>query len=278
MTNGPNWNHQWLGVLHKTLDDGRLISTRGANVRERDHVTVALNMNYPVLTVPERRLNYRFMAAEAWWILKGSDRVDELVPYNRRMAEFSDDGDTLAGAYGIRFADQIEQVVTKLEEELNTRQATLTLWTPNPPKTRDVPCTVALDFKIRDGRLNCHAFMRSSDVWLGLPYDAFSFTAMALRVIERLNYRKEDKKETLIPGTLYVTAASSHLYEQHFDSALSLLNIEGWPIGPKTPVPARLYDPASRVGDHPDADLTYRLGLLKDTSRGDPARWWEDTT
>ena len=274
MTNGPNWNGVWIDALRKTLDDGRLISTRGANVRERDHVTVSLNMNYPVLTIPERKLNYRFMIAEAWWILIGSDRIEHLVPYNTRMAEFSDNGETLAGAYGVRFVAQLGYVVGKLRDR-NTRQATITLWTPNPAPSKDLPCSIALDFKIREGRLNTHVFMRSSDIWLGLPYDAFSFTVMTCRVLERLNTMM--KSETILPGTLYITAASSHLYEKDFDAAKAIVDgsYDSLPIGPKTPLPVKFYDPLTRVGLDRHDDLIQRLGKLRDAKRGDPSRWWE---
>ena len=181
MSNGPNWNYAWIDLLRRTLADGRLIATRGKNVMERDHVTVSLNMSYPVLTVPARKPNYRFMIAEAEWILRGSNLVADLTPYNARMASFSDDGETLAGAYGLRFVAQLQHVVEKLREDPNTRQATMTTWVPNPYPSKDTPCTVALDFKIREGRLNAHVFMRSSDIWLGLPYDAFAFSMMSAR-------------------------------------------------------------------------------------------------
>jgi len=272
MTNGPNWNWVWVNVIQKTIYSGRLISTRGENVHERDHVTVELNMNYPVLTVPERKLNYRFAAAEAEWILRGSNRVEDLIPYNGRMRDFSDDGETLYGAYGPRYTSQLHYVVGKLRSDPNTRQATMTTWIGNPMKTKDVPCTVALDFKIREGRLHTHVFMRSSDIWLGLPYDAFAFSMMSMRVLENLN--TVPAAETVLPGTLYITAASSHLYDKHLDAAMEIVKSVSHPIGPKAAVPRKFYDPLDRVG--PDKrDLIERLRDLKDTKRGDPSRWWE---
>ena len=275
MTNGPNWNYEWVNALRETIAEGRLISTRGENVYERDHVTVELNMNYPVLTVPERKLNYRFMTAEAEWILRGSNRIADLIPYNSKMAAFSDDGETLYGAYGVRFVEQLDHVINTLRHDPNTRQATMTTWIPNPPKTKDVPCTIALDFKIREGRLNTHVFMRSSDLWLGLPYDVFTFSMMTCRVLERLNVTPGGSAMVFSPGTLYVTAASSHLYERDLDAAKAIAVLPRVPIGPKTPVPVKYYDPLTRVGLDREDDLARRLGVLKDVKRGDPARWWE---
>jgi thymidylate synthase len=262
-------NEAWLEKLDACLRDGRRAAPRGKPILELDHATVAVDMERCVLTVPERKLNYRFAAAEAHWILSGSDRLDWLTPYNARMAEFSDDGETLRGAYGPRFVTQLPYVVRKLTEDRDTRQATMTFWERNPERSKDCPCTVAIDFKVRDEMINAHAFMRSSDLWLGLPYDAFSFTMMACRVAEVLNQEGFD----VGLGTLWVTAASSHLYEDHHGVArvIAARYADDDPPVPGA-VPAECYDPSGR---NDGLSLIARLERLRDARRGDPARWWE---
>jgi thymidylate synthase len=195
------------------------------------------------------------MAAEALWILDGSDQLSELVRYNPNMAAFSDDGVTLAGAYGPRIMPQIPYVVSKLREDRDTRQAALTIWTPSPAPSKDIPCTVAMDFKVRDGKLNLHVFMRSSDIWLGLPYDVFSFSCVAYLVCSILG--------DVTPGTLYLTAASSHLYERHW----------GEKIG-DPPETECLSVPETYWSRGP-SNLKASLKILRDSRKGDVARWWE---
>jgi thymidylate synthase len=252
----------WRSILDHVMASGFEVSPRGKKTRELPQRTVAVNMNFPVLTLPERKLNYRFMAAEALWIVNGNNELSLLTPYNPRMAEFSDDGVTLAGAYGPRILSQFEYVVNTLADDAETRRATLTIWTPNPEKTKDYPCTVAMDFKIRNSKLNCHVFMRSSDIWLGLPYDVFSFTMVACEVLSRYNVAQ---LTDVTLGTLYITAASMHIYEEHWNAASDLLSITPRP-GAYTPLPPDYYDflgPAKN------------LFFLKDTKKGDPLRWWE---
>lgn len=217
-------NAEWLRTLGLILAGGDEVSPRGMRTMEIPGHQVKIDMRRPVLTHPGRELGYRFMAAEAYWILSGDDRVDTIAPYSRRIADFSDDGKTFFGAYGPRIAEQIGYVVEKLRSDPDTRQATLTTWRPCPPKTRDVPCTVAFDFKIRGGRLDLHVFMRSSDAWLGLPYDAFNFSMLAHLVCCRLaDPVKGIGEEQVLPGTLCLTAASSHLYERNFAGARECL-------------------------------------------------------
>ena len=126
------------------------------------------------------------MAAEAYWILSGDNTVTGIAPYSSSMAKFSDDGITLAGAYGVPFREQVEHVCEALDDDPDTHQATMTFWRPSPEPSKDIPCAVALDFKLRNGKLNLHVFMRSSDQWLGLPYDIFSFSLIAATVASAL--------------------------------------------------------------------------------------------
>lgn len=213
----------WLNGLERLIVRGIAISPRGQQTIELPQQTFVIDMKYPVVTLPERKLSYRFMAAEAYWILSGDDRVSTISPYNKRIADFSDDGVKFFGAYGPRINSQLPYVVTKLIDDNDTRQAGLTIWRESPPATKDVPCTVALFWQIRFGKLNCHAFMRSSDIWLGLPYDMFNFSMLSHKICCHLNEGRvgEDpiNHDMIEPGDLYLTAASSHLYARNHDNA-----------------------------------------------------------
>lgn len=261
-------NHAWQATLEKVLDTGRVITTRGKRVIEVDHHTVTVNMNHPVLWSETRKLNYKFMAAEAAWIISGSDSVAEIGKYNPRMFEFSDDGLRLAGAYGVRFSEQFIPTVDRLLDDPNTRQATMTLWRPELRKSKDMPCTVAMDFKIREGMLNAHVFMRSSDVWLGLPYDVFSFSMMACNILEAYKLRGGYADVNL--GVLYLTAASSHLYEEHWLAGTQARNGVFKETGK---LPPGYHDPKGRLV--PSISVRYLLEKARDGGPGSPFRWWE---
>lgn len=217
----PNYTvsatHAWAHLLRTILKQGaRDVNPRGQATQEVLHNSVAFPLELPVVVCPPRGLSYKFMAAEALWINSGSRAVDDIAPYNKHISQFSDDGFTFFGAYGPRVTAQLPYVVRKLAEDRDTRQAVLTIWQENPPATKDVPCTVALTFNVRNGYLNCHVFMRSSDAWLGVPYDFFNFSTVAIRVASAY---ANLTGEVLKLGHLYFTAVSSHLYAQHFEAA-----------------------------------------------------------
>ena len=221
----PTADQAWLGLLRTLLIEGQIIAPRGMRTLEvLHHVSLTVDLNHPVVTHPLRKLNYRFMAAEALWIQAGRNDLETLTRVNPKMANYSDDGVTLAGAYGPRIRPQVSYVVQALVRDRDTRQAALTIWTPSPEPSKDLPCTVAMTFSIREHRLYQHVFMRSSDAWLGVPYDVFSFSLLGIEVACLYNLVT---KEPIGLGHLTVTMTSSHLYEEHWSPAGSITSKPG---------------------------------------------------
>lgn len=276
MTRLQTMTEAWVSHVFAVLNAGREVSPRGKRTLELPQHTVAVDMRYPVLLLPTRKLSYQFMAAEASWILSGSDRVEEIAPWNKRIADFSDDGETFFGAYGPKVLGQLDYVVKKLLQDPDSRQAGLTIWRENPPETKDVPCTVAMFFALRDpsdepelkAKLEASVFMRSNDVWLGTPYDVFNFSMVAHLVCARLNSASATGRK-VEPGALRLTAASSHLYEEQWPAAREVARLAaGFSPGSREPrTPELLFEDSQQ--------LRRTLMRLRDTKPGDALRWWE---
>ena len=219
-----NANFEWLSELSWAFNKGNDVTPRGQLTKEVLQQTSIVNMRRPVITLPERKLSTKFLGGEAYWILSGDNRVETIAPYNKNIVNYSDDGVTFFGAYGPRILSQLDYVINKLKSDVDTRQAVLTIWRENPPETKDVPCTVAVHFMIRDHKLNCHVYMRSNDLWLGFPYDVFNFSMLSHLVCCKLNaFVVENGGVIIEPGMLYHTASSRHIYEQHFEQVEQLI-------------------------------------------------------
>lgn len=184
------------------------VSPRGMVCREDIGKVFSVDMNYPIVNVQGRKLNYTFMAAEAYWITSGSPLVAEIVPYCKHMKKYSDDGYIFNGAYGPMFLNQLEFVVNTLRNDNESRQAVMTIWSPNPAATKDHRCTIMLQWLIRNGKIETQVYMRSSDAWLGLPYDIFNFAMMTHKVRCWLDLSQ------LEMGQMDIHMGSAHLYEK----------------------------------------------------------------
>ena len=70
----------------------------------------------------------------------------------------------------------------------NTRRAVVNINVPNVNviETKDEPCTIALQFLNRDGKLHCTAIMRSNDIWFGTPYDWAFFIELQKVIADKL--------------------------------------------------------------------------------------------
>lgn len=210
--------------LATVLAEGDTHAPRGKPVREIRGTSVSFDMTRPVCTLKARKLGYRFMCAEAAWILSGDNRLETIKRYSPFIWEFSDDGFFYSGAYGPRIIDQLTYVCDMLSDDADTRQAVIDVWRPNPRPGRDIPCTLSFQFMIRNGALHCIQSMRSSDVWLGYPYDAFNASMLSGYVMLLLRDRKTRGRKGLWLGSHTMLVGSQHVYEKDLEGARAVLD------------------------------------------------------
>ena len=208
---GAKANQAWLRLIGQIYRNGNSARPRGLEIKEILCNTTVTDMRFPIVSIRRRKLGYKFLAAEAWWILCGRNDVASIKSYSRHIASFSDDGHYFSGAYGVRVVDQLRYVVDTLVKDIDSRQAVLTIWRQNPRDSKDIPCTISVQWLIRNARLYCIDTMRSSDAGLGFPYDCFNFSMLSAYILLLLRERSGFFKEIEL-GALYLTAGSSHLY------------------------------------------------------------------
>ena len=244
---------------------GETVGPRGQPTRELQHDTFVCKISHPIVACKSRDINLKFMLAEAAWILSGDSSVSGIAPYNRHISQFSDDGHEFYGAYGPRFIDQVDTVVGSIVNDPDTRQAGLTLWRQNPRRSKDIPCTVAIWFLVRKGIVNTHVFMRSSDIWLGVPYDIFNFSMMTYYMMICVNIKRPGTITDV--GNLYVTAASRHLYERDVVRGLACMDMGagGLKIGMVDRLPLQYQQSTGTLIDG--------LEYARDNKEG---RWWTE--
>lgn len=164
----------------------------------------------------KRKMPIRYAIGELLWYNSRNTSWKSIEPFSKFWKNISDDGVNVNSNYGYcirdKFGfDQWECAKQILKNDLNSRQAVIHIKearnTVNNP-TKDLNCTIALQFLLRDNKLDLITTMRSNDIWLGLPYDLFNFTCMQIQMAMELG---------VDVGTYYHNAGSLHLYKKDFE-------------------------------------------------------------
>ncbi len=160
-----------------------------------------------------RKASVDYSIGELLWYLSGSNKLADIVPYSKAWKELSDDGEVVNSAYGFRIQycfgfDQWKHCVDTLKKDSLSRQAIIHIKDPSAKPSKDVPCTLNLQYQIRDGKLYATTIMRSNDIWLGVPYDFFVFTSLQIKMAMELG---------VDVGEYTHFAGSLHLYKRDLD-------------------------------------------------------------
>lgn len=221
------WEH-WYEMMKKLAEDGKTDSSRdGAVVGEiLNAITVIEDPTRCILKSPIRKLPMRYCVGELLWYLSGNPKLSAIQLYTSAWDRMSDDGVTVNSNYGDRIQNAVDEVDGKVFDQMkmvehllsvdpSSRQAVIHIKQArdilvNP--TKDLNCTVCLQFFIRDGKLYMTTYMRSNDLWMGFPNDIFQFTCMQIYLAMRLNVGL---------GTYTHIAGSLHLYERDYQKSLA---------------------------------------------------------
>lgn len=116
--------------------------------------------------------------------------------------------------------DQLEYVVNELRNNPFSRRIVMSFW--NPPdfaETALLPCHYSVQFQAEervDGMyLSCHFTMRSNDLFLGNPFNIFSYTVLTYILAKKCGMK---------PGMLVYTGGDVHLYRNHIQQVKKMLS------------------------------------------------------
>lgn len=204
------------------------VLTHGTRSRPRGLGTTeildfSLQLTDPTAALPTgvgRKLNTKIAAVEALQLMGGVIDPPALVKASPVFKQFMDGG-SFHGGYGQRTRSQLPAVVNRLRKDPHTRQAIATIWDPLhdlfTEGVRDYPCTLSLQFLVRDSRVVMLTHMRSNDAWRGLAYDVFVFTQLQQAVAAALGLKV---------GTYHHHVGSFHIYDSDLEAINKMMDAE----------------------------------------------------
>lgn len=195
-------------------------------IREESRNGPVLRFDTPVTTVwepgfscvstdPNRDANPFLHYIESFWMLAGRNDVALVAKLAANMQNYSDDGETLHGAYGYRWrnwfgVDQISQIINELIANPTSRRCVLQMWDGHVDlgKARsggkDVPCNTAIYFDPMGDELNMTVTNRSND----LVWGAYGANVVHMSFLHSYIAHMVGKKT----GTYYQMSNNLHLY------------------------------------------------------------------
>jgi thymidylate synthase len=205
-------------AIEAVIERGEAVSpTKGTN-RELRGVTLQLTNPRARLSRSESRGKVFSALAEFLWYLSGSNATDQIAHYIPKYWDYDEDG-LVFGGYGPRLrgpTDQLVRVIDLLRARPSTRRAVIQIFEAQDlvQHHEDVPCTCTLQFLSREGHLDLIVYMRSNDVFIGLPHDVFCFT-----MIQELVARSVG----VDVGQYIHIVGSLHLYDDKAEDANAFL-------------------------------------------------------
>lgn len=238
-----------LGGEYKITRNGSVFSQFGCMIKFDN-----ISSSFPLITT--KKVFFRGIVEELLWFLKGSTDANELkdkdvniwkgnstrkyldsiglIDYEEgelgpvygwqwRMfgkkyisKKYKESNDLISEENNIA-ADQIKYVITELLKE-NSRRAVLSAWNPVDLNIMALPpCHILYIFnKCKEG-LCCHLTMRSSDLFLGLPFNIAS-CALLTQIIAHVLHMKS--------AEVSLSLCDAHIYEEHVEQVKKQIDLE----------------------------------------------------
>ncbi len=173
---------------------------------------------FPLVTT--KKIHTRSVFHELLWFLKGDTNIRYLQENGVSIwDEWADENGELGPVYGKQWRswpapdgtqiDQITEVVEQIRNNPNSRRMVVSAWNvAEVPKMALPPCHTLFQFYVVNERLSCQLYMRSADVFLGVPFNIASY-ALLTEMIAQVTGLK--------PGEFVLTFGDAHLYSNHLE-------------------------------------------------------------
>jgi thymidylate synthase len=202
-----------------------------------------LTVGFPAVTT--KKLAWKSVVSELLWFIEGSGderRLAEILHGSRDIERSTIwtgnaqaaywapkaryDGD-LGRVYGVQWrdwrgVDQLSNLIEGIKTDPNGRRHIITAWNVDELDQMALPpCHVLAQFYVSNGKLSCHMYQRSVDVFLGLPFNIASYALLTHMIAQVCDLKV---------GELIISTGDTHIYSNHVDQVKEQLSREEYPL------------------------------------------------
>lgn len=130
--------------------------------------------------------------------------------YGYQWRNFNSDYDEDTGKSIEKGVDQLKNVIDLIRKDPYSRRILLTTYNPAQSENGVLyPChSIVNQFYVNEGYLDCFCYNRSSDLFLGLPFNIASSSLFLILISKICN---------LTPRYLSLSLGDAHIYEEHLE-------------------------------------------------------------
>ena len=203
-----------------------------------------LSEGFPCVTT--KKLHLRSIIHELLWFLKGDTNVAYLQENGVSIwNEWANESGDLGPVYGSqwrnwpapdgRHIDQMNLLLDDLRNRPDSRRHIISAWNPAvlPDESQSPqenvraglqalpPCHMLFQFHVANGKLSCHMYQRSADVFLGVPLNIASYSLLTMMIAQVVG---------LEPGDFIISLGDAHIYLNHLEQVDTQLSRETFPL------------------------------------------------
>jgi thymidylate synthase len=202
-----------------------------------------LSKGFPAITT--KKLAWKSVKSELLWFIEGTGderRLAEILHGSRDstnstiwtgnaqatywLPKAKYDGD-LGRVYGVQWrdwrgVDQLTKLIEGIKTDPNGRRHIITAWNVDELDQMALPpCHVLAQFYVSNGKLSCHMYQRSVDVFLGLPFNIASYALLTHMIAQACDLKV---------GELIISTGDTHIYSNHIEQVKEQLSREEYPL------------------------------------------------
>lgn len=196
-----------------------------------------LSKGFPLLTT--KKLHFKSIVNELIWFLNGDTNIKWLNENGVKIwNEWATEEGDLGPVYGKQWTawptkdggsiNQIDYVVDAIKNNPNSRRIIFHGWNVEYLPDEKVspqenakngkmalpPCHLLYQFYVANGKLSSHLYIRSSDMFLGLPYNTASLACLTHMLAQQCD---------LGVGEIVITLSDAHIYSNHMEQVQTQL-------------------------------------------------------
>lgn len=208
------FEYNYKNLLFDCLNNGELTDNRtGVKTLKLFNKTLIIDLTEGFPIVTGKKVFFEKALAEFNWMYEGKTDLRYLHKHNVKWWDDFAIDNQLGKVYGYQikkyngYFNQIKYAINQIKN--NSRRAIINLWNPCDLQEQSLPCCFTqFNFVRVNNDLNMTMTFRSSDLFLGLPYDIIVGALFLITIAKEcgLNFK-----------LLGINISDAHIYQNHIE-------------------------------------------------------------